>query len=81
MQPVLSGRQNYLANVPALFQIGLRFADLREREALVYMGANPAIRDTVQQYSIQPVTMSVLCHMWPRFTPKTDLLAFISASG
>ena len=48
--PVLSGRQNYLARVPTLFYIGLCLADLCEREALVHMGADPAIRDALQQY-------------------------------
>ena len=48
--PILSGRQDYLANVSAFFHIGLGFADLREREALVYVGANPALGDSIQQY-------------------------------
>ena len=48
--PVLSSRQDYLAGVLALFYISLRLADLREREALVHMGTNPAIRNALQQY-------------------------------
>jgi hypothetical protein len=48
--PVLSGCEDYLANVLAFFHMGLRFTGLREREALVHMGANPAIRETLQQY-------------------------------
>ena len=47
---MLSGRQNYLAGVLALFYIGLRLADLRELEALVHMGAHSAIGDALQQY-------------------------------
>jgi hypothetical protein len=46
--PVLSDRQDDLAGVLALFQIGLRLAGLRERKALVHMGADPAIRDALQ---------------------------------
>jgi hypothetical protein len=45
---VLSDRQDDLAGVLALFQIGLRLAGLRERKALVHMGADPAIRDALQ---------------------------------
>ena len=45
---VLSGRQDDLAGVLALFHIGLRLAGLRERKALVHMGADPAIRDALQ---------------------------------
>src|ERR1700738_3573238 len=48
--PVLSGRQTYLARVLTLFYIGLCLADLCEPEALVHMGADPAIRDALQQY-------------------------------
>ena len=45
-----SGCQDYLANIPAFFHIGLRLTDPREREALIHMRANPAIRDTLEQY-------------------------------
>jgi hypothetical protein len=58
---VLSGRQNYLARVLALFYIGLCLADLREREALVHMGADPAIRDALQQF----VALYLNRRLWP----------------
>src|SRR5580700_6605550 len=48
--PTFLGRQNYLARVLTLFYIGLCLADLCEREAFVHMGADPAIRDALQQY-------------------------------
>jgi hypothetical protein len=47
---MLSGRQNYLPRVLTLFYIGLCLTDLCEREALVHMEADPAIRDALQQY-------------------------------
>ena len=44
----LSGRQDYLAGVLALFHIRLRLAGLREWEALVDMRPDPAIRDPLE---------------------------------
>ena len=49
-QTGLCSRQDHLAGVLALFHIGLRLADLREREAFVHMRPDPAIRDALQQY-------------------------------
>ena len=46
----LCSRQDYLADVLALFHIGLRLADLQEREAFVNMRPDPGIRDALQQY-------------------------------